>query len=97
MTYLHLISLTSKLIYYSPKFIALSATIPFTTSLVAQAQTGKPSKELMGYVDKPKGDEQCSNCRQFIPGKTPEADGECVVVDGSISPHGWCNAYSKKS
>ncbi len=79
------------------KFIALGTAIPFMNSLIAQAQAVKSSKELMKYRDKPNGEEQCSNCMQFIPGKTPDANGECKVVEGSISPHGWCNSYAKKS
>jgi hypothetical protein len=74
------------------KFIALGATFPFMNSLIAQAQAAKASKALMKYRDEPNGEEQCSNCMQFIP-----ASGECKVVEGSISPNGWCTAYVKKS
>ncbi|WP_363319989.1 high-potential iron-sulfur protein [Nitrosomonas sp.] len=47
--------------------------------------------------DKPNGSEKCSNCIQFIPGDTSDANGECKVVAGSISPQGWCTAFSPKS
>jgi hypothetical protein len=36
-------------------------------------------------------------CMQFIPGKTPTADGTCKVVQGSISPKGWCMFFTAKS
>ena len=57
----------------------------------------KASKTAMQYQDHPKGDADCSNCLQFIPGKTPTAMGTCKVVEGEISPKGWCLAYVKKT
>lgn len=62
----------------------------------AQAQ-GKASKAAMQYQEHPKGEAQCSNCQQWIPGKTPTAMGSCKVVAGEINPHGWCIAYVKKT
>ena len=79
------------------KFMALGATVSFMNSLIGQAQAAKASKGSMRYRDEPNGKEHCSNCMQFIPGKTPEANGECKVVEGSISPNGWCAAYAKKA
>ena len=61
----------------------------------ARAQ-GKVAQAAMKYQDHPKGDAECSNCLQFIPGKTPTAMGSCKVVAGEISPKGWCLAYVKK-
>lgn len=78
------------------KFMVLGAAVPTMSSLISQVQAAKASKGLMKYRNEPNGEEQCSNCMQFIPGKTPEANGECKVVEGSISPHGWCTAYAKK-
>lgn len=50
----------------------------------------KVSKESMKYQDKPSGEKQCSNCAQFV------APGSCKVVDGTISPQGYCLAWAKK-
>jgi hypothetical protein len=58
---------------------------------------GTVPKAAMKYQDGPKGKQDCSNCLQFIPGNTPTAMGECKVVAGAISPHGWCLAYTAKS
>ncbi|MCO6428225.1 high-potential iron-sulfur protein [Nitrosomonas communis] len=79
------------------KFMALGATVPFMNAFIGQAQAKKTSKETVQYRDKPNGEEKCSNCMQFIPGKTPGAAGECKVVEGSISPQGWCTAYAPES
>ncbi|MER2512476.1 MAG: high-potential iron-sulfur protein [Nitrosomonas ureae] len=78
------------------KFMALGATIPIFNVLMNHVHASKASKESMQYRDEPNGKEQCDNCMQFIPGKTPEAQGECRVVEGSINPQGWCAAYTKK-
>lgn len=66
------------------------------TSPVARAQS-KASQATMMYQDKPHGKDACSNCIHYIAGKTPTANGTCNVVDGSISPNGWCVAFAAKS
>ncbi len=79
------------------KYIVLGATIPYVWGDAYKAEAAKASKALMKYQDKPNGSEKCSNCIQFIPGDTSDANGECKVVAGSISPQGWCTAFSPKS
>jgi hypothetical protein len=63
-------------------------------SALAQA---KASKEAMKYQDQPNSGQRCDTCMQFVPGPKPGASGTCKVVDGPISPNGWCIAYVKKS
>jgi hypothetical protein len=55
------------------------------------ARAQKVSKEAMKYQDKPNGDQKCSNCMQFVP------PGSCNVVEGAISPNGYCIAWVKKA
>ncbi len=57
----------------------------------------KATQAAMQYRNKPNGNKECSNCIQFIPGKTPKAMGTCKVVAGKISPRGWCLSYAPKS
>jgi len=57
----------------------------------------KASKAVMQYQDHPKGKQDCVGCIQFVPGKTPAAMGTCKVVEGAISPEGWCIAFAPKS
>ena len=66
-------------------------------AIVPEIAEAKGSKAQFKYQDHPKGDAMCSNCQLFIPGKTPAANGTCKLVEGSISPKGWCTAYSKKA
>ncbi len=70
--------------------------VALMSALTVRAQ-GKATKAAMQYQDKPKDGQKCSDCRFFIPGTSSTANGTCQVVEGSISPQGWCTAYSKKS
>ena len=56
----------------------------------ANAQQKKVSQAQAQYQDKPKNDQQCDNCMQF------EAPSSCKLVEGTISPKGWCLFYVKK-
>ena len=72
------------------------AAVP-VTFMSREAFAAKVAKASMQYQETPKGTAECSTCVQFIPGKTAKAKGTCKVVDGAISPHGWCLAYTAKS
>lgn len=50
----------------------------------------KIAQNLVQYQDKPKNGQQCDGCLQF------EAPASCKVVEGKISPTGWCAAFSPK-
>jgi High potential iron-sulfur protein len=56
----------------------------------------KAAKPAMQYQEQPKNGQKCSECLQFIPGQQG-ANGTCKVVEGPISPNGWCAAFVKKS
>lgn len=58
------------------------------SALPAQA---KMAQKVAAYQDKPKGDASCSSCSYF------KAPNSCILVDGTISPTGWCRFYAKKS
>jgi hypothetical protein len=72
---------------------ALAGLAVAGTSAIAQA---KASKSQFKYQSKPHGKQKCSGCSLYIPGKTASADGSCKLVEGSISPNGWCTAFSAK-
>jgi len=77
------------------KSIAVLAAAPLVTR--PAAAQAKASKQSMQYQDQPKNGQQCDTCMQFVPGQKAGANGTCKVVDGPISPKGWCIAYVKKS
>lgn len=66
-------------------------------SAKARAQAGTVAKSVAKYQDKPHGTQECDGCIQFIPGKSPSAHGTCKIVEGDISPKGWCMFFAAKS
>jgi hypothetical protein len=69
------------------------AALPFGALAVAATISpaqAKGSKKQFKYQDKPgpKG-QKCAGCRFF---QKPNA---CTIVDGKISPNGWCIAWAK--
>ena len=63
----------------------------------AAADSSKASKDSMHYQTSPNGSMQCSGCKFFIQGQDAKSDGSCKIVDGAISPNGYCMAYVAKS
>ena len=49
----------------------------------------KVSQSVVTYQQTPKGEQRCSNCKQFQP---PNA---CKLIEGSISPQGWSQLWAK--
>jgi len=79
---------------------AVVAVIPLVAaSRLSHAATNASMRTSLKYQDKPNGDQKCSNCMQFVPGKTPKSRGGCKVIagDDQISPDGYCIAYVKKA
>jgi hypothetical protein len=59
--------------------------------ILAFAQTAKVAQKVAQYQTTPKDKAQCNNCASFI---TPSS---CKLVDGTISPSGWCTLYAAKT
>ena len=57
---------------------------------VTRPASAKATQKAVGYQDTPKGEQRCDNCSQF------EAPSSCKVVEGNVSPAGWCKVYVKK-
>jgi hypothetical protein len=64
---------------------------------VAGAQGSKVSQASMHYQTTPNDGKHCSDCKFFVPAQDPNASGTCQIVDGSISPNGYCQAFAAKS
>ena len=56
----------------------------------APAALAKSSKAAAQYQDKPNGKQHCAICRFF------EKPHSCRLVEGEISPDGWCRFYGPK-
>ncbi len=77
--------------------VAVGAVAVSALSGIQPAQAAKASQAVAMYQDKPHADQRCDRCIHFIPGATATADGTCQVVDGSISPQGWCVLFAPKA
>ena len=51
----------------------------------APADTTKVSQVSVRYQPQPRGTQKCANCMHFI-----AESNTCKLVDGTISPEGWC-------
>jgi len=81
-------------------FIGSMIVLPALAGIIAapaRADASKSSQASMHYQATPNDGKQCSGCNFFIPGGTPTASGTCKIVDGSISPTGYCIAFNAKS
>jgi hypothetical protein len=81
-------------------FVKSIVVLPAFAALLrapAIADASKASQASMHYQSTPNGDMHCAICRFFIAGKDAASAGSCQIVDGSISPNGYCMAYSAKS
>jgi hypothetical protein len=67
-----------------------NAPIPPATAEEAIKEQDKIKKPDAKYQDKPKGQQRCEICLNFQPPST------CKIVQGPITPHGWCQFFAAK-
>jgi hypothetical protein len=66
----------------------IAASLGLKTEQVRAQQSYKMSKKQAGYVVRDKNATQtCAQCLYFI------APNDCVIVQGPVSPNGWCTYY----
>lgn len=68
------------------------ATPPAGTDVAPSAVSNKMAKAAAQYQTQPKGDQRCAACLHFI-----AASNTCQLVEGPISPDGWCMLWVKKA
>jgi hypothetical protein len=61
------------------------------TATTARAAKMPQTSPAVAYQPTPKGAQQCDGCLLF---QAPDA---CQMVDGKISPTGWCKLWAKKA
>jgi hypothetical protein len=74
--------------------VTAPAALATLASGTAMAQAKAP-KSAVHYQDSPKNGQQCSGCRFFI--ASGSGNGQCQIVQGAISPKGWCSSFAPKS
>jgi hypothetical protein len=66
--------------------IGAAAVIAMRTDSALAAT--KISKAAVAYQDHPQDDKRCGRCLQF------QAPGSCKLVEGPISPQGFCRIFT---
>lgn len=69
--------------------LAVGTAAASLASRRADAQQ-KVAQTAAQYQDHPKGQQKCDGCAQFQP------PSSCKIVDGTISPNGWCLLFTPK-
>ncbi len=69
--------------------IAAAGAAPLLALSGGEAQA-KLAQTAVKYQTSPKDGHQCDGCLQFV------APNSCKLVDGEISPTGWCLLWVKK-
>ncbi|KAF0101471.1 MAG: hypothetical protein FD187_1977 [bacterium] len=70
-----------------------TASPPASSGNAAAPETSeKASQASVQYQAQPKGERKCAGCMHFEAGS-----GTCKVVDGQISPEGWCTLWAKNA
>lgn len=69
--------------------VAVGATT-ISVAGIAEAQS-KVDKKTAKYQDHPNNGQSCSQCNYF------HAPKSCQLVQGDVSPTGWCSFFLKKS
>lgn len=77
--------------------LASMVVVATTAAVTSMPAIAGVTKLAMQYRDTPNGKQECSNCTLYVPGSSSGASGACKVVDGSISPRGYCLAYAAKA
>jgi hypothetical protein len=73
----------------APESAAPASPAPETES-AAPAAPAKVSQASVQYQTQPKGEQNCANCMHFEAGSNT-----CKLVEGEISPEGWCLLWAK--
>ncbi len=73
------------------RFVVGGPVILWAASRASRVEAAtKVSQVMAGYQTSPKGEAKCAGCSHF------QAPSSCELVEGQISPEGWCKLYKKK-
>jgi hypothetical protein len=77
----------------SRRSVVLRSLATAASILVASIKqaAAKLAQAAASYQDEPKDDQRCDGCSLF------QRPSSCQIVDGTISPSGWCKFWVKES
>jgi High potential iron-sulfur protein len=67
--------------------LAAAPMVPAAEKPAVPKGLKKRSRESVGYRDFPYENRSCAKCMLYL------GDGECAIIDGKVSPDGWCNQW----
>jgi hypothetical protein len=76
----------------APPPASTDAAAPAASADSSTPAAAKVSQASVQYQTQPKGDQKCSLCQHFI-----AESNTCKLVEGQISPEGWCILWAKKA
>lgn len=76
----------------TPSSEAPGSAPPNTTGSAGMGAPAKVPQANVQYQVQPQGDQKCSACVNFI-----AESNTCTLVDGQISPEGWCSLWTRKA
>jgi hypothetical protein len=84
-------SISRRNVLRSATVLAGGAALAVGAVGAASGQSGKMTQQAAAYQPSPKSGQKCLDCSFFV---QPQA---CKLVEGTISPVGWCKFYAKKT
>jgi len=66
---------------------AVTGTGAMAACMTARGVLGNVPKAFASYQDRPNGRQRCGGCKHFL------KPNRCEIVDGGISPQGWCRYF----
>ena len=76
--------------FLSTGLTILAGGLLATAARAQDSGDSKVEQSVVQYQTSPKDGAKCSGCVNFV------APNACKVVQGNISPEGWCVAYAPK-
>lgn len=77
--------------------LGLGATIVWMAGTPARAQA-KLAKDAVKYVEQGNvPGKDCDDCQQYIAPASAREPAGCRIVEGPVSPHGHCIAFTPKA
>jgi hypothetical protein len=68
---------------------AMALSVP-VLAIDVKAAMAKTAQSAVAYETSPKNGHSCGNCMNFEP------PSSCKLVEGAISPSGWCKLWAEK-
>ncbi len=77
------------------KTVLIGSSVSSLVTTHSVLASSKADKRDFYYQEKPKDGKNCASCKMFS--TSADGIGMCAIVDGVVSPNGWCLAFSPRT